>query len=106
EIDVLFRGVDLLLHISNRSEAEMSLWETDHATEINDFLEALTQVMTATRITETSAADPNASAPARETAPSPSPPPLSTPVTGETARQSGANALLTLPGKQDVSDRV
>src|SRR5688572_5853020 len=26
EIDVLFRGVDLLLYISNRSEAEMSLW--------------------------------------------------------------------------------
>ncbi len=55
-IDVLLRGVDLLLYISKRSEAEMGAWITDHATEINDFLEKLTRVLTAGRVGEISIA--------------------------------------------------
>ncbi len=59
EIDVLFRGVDLLLYISKLSEAELAVWETEHATEINDFLESLTRVMTASLVIEFSTAAPS-----------------------------------------------
>jgi two-component system sensor histidine kinase and response regulator WspE len=40
-IDLLLRGVDLLQHISKRSEADVADWEADNATEIAQFLEAL-----------------------------------------------------------------
>ena len=45
EIDLLFRGVDLLQHISKRNEADIGSWETDHATEIGDFLASLSRMM-------------------------------------------------------------
>src|SRR5512142_2029826 len=37
EIDLLFRGIDLLADIPRRTEATIAAWETDHATEINGF---------------------------------------------------------------------
>jgi two-component system sensor histidine kinase and response regulator WspE len=44
EIDVLFQGVDLLLHISRRSGPEMAQWEAENATRIRDFLAALDKI--------------------------------------------------------------
>src|SRR5207253_1142608 len=41
QIDALFRGVDLLLHISKRNEDDISQWEAEHAAEIQQLLEAL-----------------------------------------------------------------
>jgi two-component system, chemotaxis family, sensor histidine kinase and response regulator WspE len=38
EIDVLFRGVDLLAHLARRSESSIAGWDADHAAEIGDFL--------------------------------------------------------------------
>jgi two-component system sensor histidine kinase and response regulator WspE len=40
-IDVLLRGVDLLLNISKCDEKSMSQWESDHAAEIESFLRTL-----------------------------------------------------------------
>ncbi len=45
EIDALLRGVDLLVHISKRTEANIAGWESDHAAEIQDFLEAVAGLM-------------------------------------------------------------
>lgn len=44
-IDVLFRGVDLLTHISKREETNFAAWEAGHATEIQDFLSSLAAFM-------------------------------------------------------------
>jgi two-component system, chemotaxis family, sensor histidine kinase and response regulator WspE len=44
EIDVLFQGVDLLLHISKRSEQELAEWEGEQGDRIKDFLVELTQI--------------------------------------------------------------
>jgi len=43
-IDVLFQGIDLLLHISRRSPTEMSQWEAEHAVRIENFLQALRKI--------------------------------------------------------------
>ena len=52
EIDVLFRGVDLIAHISKRSEATIAAWETDHAVEINQFLNSLEELMPIGKVSE------------------------------------------------------
>ena len=44
-IDVLFCGVDLFTHISKREEANIAAWETDHASEIQGFLNSLAAFM-------------------------------------------------------------
>ncbi|HXC99437.1 MAG TPA: hybrid sensor histidine kinase/response regulator [Verrucomicrobiae bacterium] len=44
EIDVLFQGVDLLLHISRRSGAEMAQWEAENAARIQGFLASLNKI--------------------------------------------------------------
>ena len=41
EIDLLFRGVDLLLQISKYTESTVTRWETDHAEGIREFLNSL-----------------------------------------------------------------
>jgi two-component system, chemotaxis family, sensor histidine kinase and response regulator WspE len=41
EIDLLFRGIDLLAQISKHTEASIARWNTDHATELREFLDAL-----------------------------------------------------------------
>jgi two-component system sensor histidine kinase and response regulator WspE len=41
EIDLLFRGVDLLLQISKYTEANIARWEADHADGIREFLSSL-----------------------------------------------------------------
>jgi two-component system sensor histidine kinase and response regulator WspE len=106
EIDVLFRGVDLLLYISKRSEAELAAWETDHATEINDFLESLTRVMTAGQVIEFSTAAPLLDALAGETALSPSEP-STPPALSGVAMKPPVSELVTTPSeKREVSDRV
>ncbi len=45
QIDVLFRGVDLILNISKRSEMELPIWEKEHAAEIQQFLGALNTLL-------------------------------------------------------------
>jgi len=42
EIDLLLKGVDLLGHLSRRTEANLKRWELEHETEINEFLAAVT----------------------------------------------------------------
>jgi two-component system, chemotaxis family, sensor histidine kinase and response regulator WspE len=44
EIDLLFRGVDLLLQISKHTEANIARWEADHADEIREFLNSLVRL--------------------------------------------------------------
>src|SRR2546428_5252769 len=41
EIDVLLLGVDLLVQISKQTESDIDRWESDPATELKKFLEAL-----------------------------------------------------------------
>jgi two-component system sensor histidine kinase and response regulator WspE len=41
EIDELLRGVDLLLQISKRTEADVTAWEAEHAQELTAFLNGL-----------------------------------------------------------------
>jgi two-component system sensor histidine kinase and response regulator WspE len=41
EIDVLFRGVDMLLNISKRSEADIAQWETEHGGELSQLIQGL-----------------------------------------------------------------
>ena len=47
EIDVLFRGVDLILQLSKCPEATIARWDSEHADEIRDFLNALLALTTA-----------------------------------------------------------
>jgi two-component system sensor histidine kinase and response regulator WspE len=44
-IDTLFRGVDLLAHAARRGESELAAWEAAQATEIKDFLAAVTKLV-------------------------------------------------------------
>jgi two-component system sensor histidine kinase and response regulator WspE len=41
EIDVLFRGVDLLHQIAKGTEAEIAKWETDHPGQIDQYIKSL-----------------------------------------------------------------
>ena len=41
EIDLLFRGMDLLGQISKHTEASIARWDADHADEMREFLDAL-----------------------------------------------------------------
>jgi two-component system sensor histidine kinase and response regulator WspE len=41
EIDLLFRGIDLLAQISKHTEASIARWNSDHADELGEFLKAL-----------------------------------------------------------------
>jgi two-component system, chemotaxis family, sensor histidine kinase and response regulator WspE len=41
EIDVLFRGIDLLLQISKQTEASITRWESDHAAAVEEFVRSL-----------------------------------------------------------------
>ena len=68
-IDVLFRGVDLLSHISKHDEADIAAWETDHAAEIQEFLSLLGTFMPDHKV----APPPSVAEPARTTPPPPSP---------------------------------
>jgi two-component system, chemotaxis family, sensor histidine kinase and response regulator WspE len=44
QIDVLFRGVDLILQIAKRTEADVAAWEDEHAAEIQEFLDSLAKM--------------------------------------------------------------
>jgi two-component system sensor histidine kinase and response regulator WspE len=44
-IDTLLRGVDLLAHLGRRSEAELNSWDTDYATEIREFLDSVSSLV-------------------------------------------------------------
>jgi len=44
-IDLLLRGVDLLLNISKRTESDIAQWETEHGNEIQEFLEMIAALM-------------------------------------------------------------
>ena len=44
EIDLLFRGVDLLLQIAKHTEDNIASWEADHADEIREFLNSLVRL--------------------------------------------------------------
>ena len=45
EIDLLFKGVDLLANIAQRTDATSTTWETEHAAAIAEFLNALSQLL-------------------------------------------------------------
>src|SRR5207244_4104717 len=106
ELDVLFRGVDLLLYISKRSEEEISLWETDHATEINDFLQALAQLMPQDQVSKSAAADVSTVPGVGETDQSRSDTATSAGSSGVATRIAGSESLLSQPAKVEPPDRV
>jgi two-component system, chemotaxis family, sensor histidine kinase and response regulator WspE len=60
EIDILFQGIDLLLHISRRSGLEITRWESENAGRIQEFLATLDKIIRA----EIRASQPAADAPA------------------------------------------
>ncbi len=60
EIDVLFQGIDLLLHISRRNGPEMTRWELENSGRIQEFLTTLDRITRA----EPRAPEPAADAPA------------------------------------------
>ena len=74
EIDVLLRGVDLLAQMSKRSEVDMAAWETDHAGEIKDLLNLLTNLIPG----RAAAAAVEAPRPSRKLAPAQRTPPAQT----------------------------
>ena len=88
EIDLLFRGVDLLLHISKHTEANIARWETDHADEIREFLNSLVRLTPAGKTPAPSSSQPAAytgpAAPGGSTGPHP-PGDLSLPAAPESA---------------------
>jgi two-component system, chemotaxis family, sensor histidine kinase and response regulator WspE len=45
EIDILFRGVDLLGSLAQRTDSNLSAWESDHATAMAEFLDLLQKLM-------------------------------------------------------------
>lgn len=109
EIDVLFRGVDLLAHISKRTEANIAAWETDHEAEIAELLASLKKLMPAGLVTESPASNP-AAPPA--TSGSPASPaeicqeqPASLPAIKPTARREGSPHPAVAQKPEDA-DRV
>jgi two-component system, chemotaxis family, sensor histidine kinase and response regulator WspE len=60
EIDILFQGIDLLLHISRRSGQEITRWESENAGRIQEFLATLNKIIH----TETRTPEPATDAPA------------------------------------------
>ncbi len=45
EIDLLLQGVDLLVHFSKQTEAEVSRWEQEHAAGISRFLDGISRLV-------------------------------------------------------------
>ena len=41
QIDLLFRGVDFLLQISKRTEANITEWQSEHGAELQEFLQSV-----------------------------------------------------------------
>jgi len=57
EIDELLRGVDLLLQISKRTEADVTAWEAEHAQELTAFLNGLGRLTQKRGATKAAVAD-------------------------------------------------
>ena len=72
EIDVLLRGVDLLVQLSKRTETDISGWYTDHAGAIEEFLSAAARLVPSA---PQPAAPPSAAVVPAAAHPSPAPPP-------------------------------
>ena len=53
EIDLLFRGTDLLLQISKQTEANITRWETDHTEEVQALLGSLSALRQTGSLTTT-----------------------------------------------------
>src|SRR5262245_56767498 len=110
EIDLLFRGVDLLQLISKRSEADIGSWEKDHATEINEFLAALARLMSGespvANVPTSAAAAPKTAA--RETSRSEKPVVTSRALPAPTAKQEPEviQAEPISPRKHEPPERV
>jgi two-component system, chemotaxis family, sensor histidine kinase and response regulator WspE len=47
EIDLLLRGIDLLVQISRNSEANIARWDAEHANELRQFLDAVAKLTSA-----------------------------------------------------------
>ena len=82
EIDLLFRGVDLLLQISKQTEPNIARWEADHAGEITTFLNSLADVTRGGTPSQ-----PAASGPATPESPREVPPVTAEPVLPERSSQ-------------------
>ena len=96
EIDILFQGIDLLLHISRRSGPEMTRWESENAGRIQEFLAALDKVTRA----ETRATQPAGDAPI----PSPAKPAAA--LTEATSKPARVESLPPPARKKDSSERM
>src|SRR5256714_5373008 len=92
EIDVLFRGVDLLQQISKRSESDIANWETDHPGKIEEFISALRK-FTPPREEKTQTENPQTTTPT---------PPASPVATAEEAPAALAVTGERLPAEQPV----
>jgi two-component system, chemotaxis family, sensor histidine kinase and response regulator WspE len=108
EIDVLFRGVDLLQNISKRTEANIEAWETDHATDISHFLKSLTKLMPAHVEADSESAPVSFDEPvAAQDQPAPAQPqPSPVPVADTPANRAEAPGDALGSRKPDTSDRV
>src|SRR5262249_46504856 len=71
EIDLLLRAVDFLAQMSKRNETDMAAWETDHAVQIKDLLDSLSNLVPGRAA---SASAPRPKRPGSAVAPSEKPP--------------------------------
>ncbi len=96
EIDLLFRGIDLLAQISKHTEASIASWDADHAKELSEFLGALADLLPARQTPGADGAGP----PALEGSASPS-----GPAQGLSAPECPPPAV-TVPAALEVYPRV
>jgi two-component system, chemotaxis family, sensor histidine kinase and response regulator WspE len=96
QIDVLFRGIDLLGQIAKHSEASIAQWETDHAEDLRAFFEALAN------LAPPPAAEPVPESPAAIQRPSPADRPRESLLSAAPATVARARA----PGKPEAPERV
>ena len=61
-IDMLFRGVDFLLQISKRTEANIGDWQAEHGAQVQEFLQAVSDFISAGKVS--SAKTPATASPA------------------------------------------
>jgi len=118
-VDLLLRGVDLLLNISKRTESDIAQWEAERGPQMREFLETIAQLMPAQKTSVLTPVEPAAhegSAPipasteqvGREVTTATSPSELSKPETSERVLRLTAenlNRLLGLAGESLVESR-
>ena len=100
EIDLLFRGIDLLAQISKHNETSIARWEADHADELNGLLVALGALAPVPPKTAPDDGGPPAASAQAESVPDSAFPATTVPAVRE------APQPVNVPGGQETPERV